>query len=228
MATLDSSEVDSYILSVAKAFCSKDADRSMEEAAKLTCQNAKDINVAFMGITMALVMSDGERGTHNADRMVPIVRAYAKFLLDSMQLAKDGAQHGEEFDGDVVGACADSSIPINRRKLIIKEYITHAETLEAMSNNMLDRLKSIRNEFFDLIQDVRRSNGKSKLTSTEQEVDQIDWVCLDVDLGHPILQLGFDLPGSLPPFLAIGGLMALNREEVASQILFVSTSRESP
>lgn len=74
MATLDSSEVDSYILSVAKAFCSKDADRSMEEAAKLTCQNAKDINVAFMGITMALVMSDGERGTHNADRMVPIVR----------------------------------------------------------------------------------------------------------------------------------------------------------
>lgn len=72
-----------------------------------------------------------------------------------------------------------------------------------MSNNMLDRLKSIRNEFFDLIQDVRRSNGKSKLTSTEQEVDQIDWVCLDVDLGHPILQLGFDLPGSLPPFLAV-------------------------
>ncbi|EWG50798.1 hypothetical protein FVEG_09927 [Fusarium verticillioides 7600] len=158
MATLDSSEVDSYILSVAKAFCSKDADRSMEEAAKLTCQNAKDINVAFMGITMALVMSDGER--------------------DSMQLAKDGAQHGEEFDGDVVGACADPSIPINRRKLIIKEYITHAETLEAMSNNMLGRLKSIRNEFFDLIQDVRRSNGKSKLTYTEQEVDQIDWVCL--------------------------------------------------
>ncbi|SCO46653.1 uncharacterized protein FFNC_10878 [Fusarium fujikuroi] len=95
MPVLDPSETDLYIQSVAQTLCSKDADRSIEEAAKLTCQNAKDINTAFMGVTLALVMSDGQRGTHNVDRMVPIVRTYAKFLLDSIQLAKDIAHYGE-------------------------------------------------------------------------------------------------------------------------------------
>ncbi|KAF4345555.1 hypothetical protein FBEOM_505 [Fusarium beomiforme] len=222
-AVLGPSQRDLYIRSVARPFCSKEADRSIEEAAKLTCQNASAINFAFMGVTLAFVMSDGQRGTHNADRMVPIVRTYAKFLLDSIQLAKDIAHYGEDFDDNVVAQCADPNVPINERKLILEKYIEHAEGLEEMSKNVLNRLNSLRNDFFDLIQDVRRSNGSSESTSTIKEVDQLDVAGLNVDLGHPILKLAFDLPGSLPPFLAIGGLMALKREKVAEEILFLTT-----
>lgn len=60
-------------------------------------------------------------------------------LLDSNALSLP------EFDGDVVGACADPSIPINRRKLIIKEYITVCSVFSSRSRNSNDSSIARRN-----------------------------------------------------------------------------------
>ncbi|KAE8353397.1 hypothetical protein BDV28DRAFT_133257 [Aspergillus coremiiformis] len=223
--TLTAAEKNAFARAAVQALSADDVDDTLADAANGAYDAANNIFMMLGSIILNCACYDTQFGTNYTNGvLLDILVSYIKTMVDSVPLANEVAQYGEDFDNEVIAFCANTSLTVDERLSKIREYIATANGFETKAKGIQSILDSVKDQLVDLLNEMNnRPLPKWKKPSRASSVRAT------VPVPTPSFELGIALldrliATPLRPLIMIAGLLGLGNTEATNAAYAIAAS----